>query len=135
MTERSNKRYQNPEKSAVPAVELARDMLCELSGPRGWNDTRESWLARGARRAGLTLRRARAIFYCEPIRLDADEYLGIERAWQAAGVAVEALQHLAREANVSLARAAGGDGIPGEGEGRRLDAPPRGGPASPTSIR
>jgi hypothetical protein len=126
MSDRPNKRTQNPEKSAVSAVEIARDMLCELSGPRGWNDTRESWLARGARRAGLSLRRARAIFYQEPIRLEADEYLGIERNWKAATQSVETISHLAREAN---GRASDRNGIgseAAEGEGRHADAPARG---------
>lgn len=95
MSERPNKSTRNPEKSAVPAIELAREMLCELAGPRGWHDTRESWLARGARRAGLTLRRARAIFYQEPLRLTADEYLGIQRAYTAAHEAVAQMVHLA----------------------------------------
>jgi hypothetical protein len=108
MSERPNKPSESKEKSAVPAIELARDMLCELSGPRGWHDTRESWLARGARRAGLTLRRARAVFYQEPIRLTADELLGIMRAHEGAHASVAAISDLAREADV---RAGGTDGV------------------------
>jgi nucleotide-binding universal stress UspA family protein len=87
------------EKSAVTAVVRARDMLCDLSGPRGWNDTRESWLARGARKAGLSARRARALFYAEPIRLSADEYLAIEKAYQNARDSLETLSALARDAD------------------------------------
>lgn len=135
MSEKPNKPSESKEKPAVSAVEIARDMLCELSGPRGWNDTRESWLARGARRAGLTLRRARAIFYQEPIRLEADEYLGIERAYAAASRAVAAVSHLARESNV---RAGSADGTGIEGavrEGQRADAPARRGPAAPPTAR
>lgn len=53
VSEFQHKRSEFKEKPAVTAIVRARDMLCDLSGPRGWNDTRESWLARGARRAGL----------------------------------------------------------------------------------
>lgn len=106
MSERPNKSSEFQEKSAVSAVFKARNMLCELSGARGWNDTRESWLARGARKAGLSLRRARAIFYQEPIRLDADEYLQIEHAYSSACSALEALSILASDADVRANRAA-----------------------------
>ena len=105
MSEVPNKRSEFQEKSAVSETVRARDMLCDLSGPRGWNDTRESWLARGARRAGLSLRRARAIFYQEPIRLDADEYLAIERAHQTAHAAVASLQSLAGHAALRAGQA------------------------------
>jgi hypothetical protein len=135
MSDRPNKRTQNPEKSAVSAVEIARDMLCELSGPRGWNDTRESWLARGARRAGLSLRRARAIFYQEPIRLEADEYLGIERNWKAATQSVETISHLAREANGRASDRNGSGSEAAEGEGRHAVAPARRRPATPPAAR
>lgn len=135
MSDRPNKSTRNPEKSAVSAVEIARDMLCELSGPRGWNDTRESWLARGARRAGLTLRRARAIFYQEPIRLEADEYLAIKRAHQSAYAAVEEVQHLVRDADLRIGRSPGAPGRAEAEEGRRVDETPRGGPATPSAAR
>lgn len=135
MPEFQHKPSESKEKPTVSAIELARGMICELAGPRGWHDTREAWLARGARKAGITLRRARALFYQEPIKLGADEYLTIERNWQAATRAVEALQHLARQANVSLGRAAAGEGGEGEGEGRRLDAAPRGGSATTPAAR
>src|SRR5688572_24020036 len=121
MSERPNKPSESKEKSAVPAIEIARDMLCELSGPRGWHDTRESWLARGARRAGLTLRRARAIFYQEPLRLTADEYLGIERAWQSASQAVASLSHMAGHASLQTGAAAGGGSPVADAPGRRPD--------------
>lgn len=118
MSEVPNKRSEFQEKSAVSATVRARDMLCDLSGPRGWNDTRESWLARGARRAGLSLRRARAIFYLEPIRLDADEYLAIERAYQTAHVAVAALQSLASDADLRAGEADAASRGGSDGEGR-----------------
>lgn len=58
-----------PEKSSgQPEISLAtamRDSLVRLSGPRKWSDTRESWLARGARRAGITVRQAKTLFYME----------------------------------------------------------------------
>ena len=135
MVEYQNKPSEFKEKPAVTAVVRARDMLCELSGPRGWNDTRESWLARGARRAGLTLRRARAVFYQEPIRLTADELLGIMRAHESAHASVAAISNLAREADV---RAAGADGAgisSAVREGQRPDASARGGSATTPPAR
>lgn len=105
----------------MSAATRARDMLCDLSGPRGWNDTRESWLARGARKAGLSIRRARAIFYQEPIRLDADEYLAIERAHQTAYAAVAALQSLASDAAIRARQADAGAGGGTDGDGGPAD--------------
>lgn len=93
---------ENPEKSAVPAVTRAHDMLIGLCGQRGWNDTRESWLARGARKARLSLRRARSIFYQEPIRLTADEYVAIQEAYEAAYASLAAVSDLARDANLRV---------------------------------
>ena len=46
------------------AIELKAG-LAELAGPLQPSDTRESWLARGARRAGVSHRTARAIYYGE----------------------------------------------------------------------
>lgn len=42
-----------------------RDVIAAVAGPREWNDTRESWLGRAARRAGITYRQAKALFYGE----------------------------------------------------------------------
>jgi hypothetical protein len=105
MSEVSKKSYAIQEKPAVNAATKARSMLIDLSGPRGWNDTRESWLEKGARRASLTLRRARAIFYNEKLKLSADEYLNIEAAYNAAQVALGQAELLARNA-AALAGAA-----------------------------
>jgi hypothetical protein len=94
------------ESAVISATVRANEMLIEVCGPRGWNDTRESWLARGARRIGMSPRRARALFYQEPIRLSADEYLGIERAWQSASQAMEASAEMARSSAVLASSAA-----------------------------
>lgn len=119
--------------SAYPANVRARDMLLGVCGPRDWNDTRESWLARDARRVGLTVRRARAIFYQEPIRLSADEYLAIEVAHEAAHASVAALSTLASHADLRAreahALALGGT----DREGRQADRQER--PASDAAFR
>lgn len=88
----------------------ARGWLCMLAGPADWNLTREAWLARGARKAGITYRRARALFYNEKIRLTANEYLGIEREYAAAVEAMASLSRLAGEADVSAHRRDGREG-------------------------
>jgi hypothetical protein len=113
--EMPNKPTENPKESAVMSATVrANEMLRVVCGPRGWNDTRESWLARGARAVGLSPRRARALFYQEPIRLSADEYIAIERAWEGATQAMAASDDLARNA------AALADSAAQRGERQRL---------------
>lgn len=96
MSIRPKKSYRFEEMSSATTV--AREMLCCLCGDRGWHDTRESWLAKGARAAGLTIRRARGIFYNEPIKLSADEYLAIQAAYDRASEALASLSQMARDA-------------------------------------
>lgn len=42
-----------------------RDVIATVAGPRTWNDTRESWLARAARRANISYRSAKSLWYGE----------------------------------------------------------------------
>src|SRR5436190_20419068 len=42
-----------------------RDLVAAVAGPRSWSDTRQSWLARAARRAGISYRQTKALFYEE----------------------------------------------------------------------
>lgn len=42
-----------------------RELIAAVAGPRQWSDTRESWLHRAARRAGISFRQAKALFYGE----------------------------------------------------------------------
>ncbi len=44
--------------------DLHEAMTC-LAGPRLWSDTRESWIGRAARRAGISYRTAKALLYRE----------------------------------------------------------------------
>lgn len=122
MIERLEKPPRSAEKSPVSAESRARAMLCDLAGQRGWHDTRESWLARGARKAGITLRRAKALFYEEPLRLSANEYLGIEHAHKTAHAALAALSVLASAADL---RARASDGARGGEAGRDRGSPDR----------
>lgn len=70
------------EKASKMITAEARSMLCAIAGPRGWNDTREAWLARAARRLGFGHRRTKAIFYGEArvIRAEEWEHLNQEAA-------------------------------------------------------
>lgn len=122
MSERTEKRSESKEKSAVTAVVKAHVMLIGLCGPRGWNDTRESWLTRGAKRARLSLRRAKAIFYQEPIKLTADEYIAIQEAYDAATSSVAALSGLASDAEIRAGQIARAEGAGGEGQRGSIDA-------------
>ena len=42
-----------------------RELIVAVAGQRQWSDTRESWLARAARKAGVSYRQAKAIYYNE----------------------------------------------------------------------
>jgi hypothetical protein len=42
-----------------------RELVAAVAGPREFSDTRESWLNRAARRAGISFRAAKAVFYAE----------------------------------------------------------------------
>lgn len=48
-----------------PSEGSMRDVVAAVAGPRGWGETRESWLARAARAADVTYRQAKALFYGE----------------------------------------------------------------------
>lgn len=40
-----------------------QELVAAVAGPRQWGDTRQSWLARAARRAGISYRQAKSLFY------------------------------------------------------------------------
>lgn len=42
-----------------------RELVSAVGGPRGWNETREAWLSRVARTAGVSFSQARRLFYRE----------------------------------------------------------------------
>lgn len=46
------------------AVEMRR-AIAAIAGPRGFGETRERWLERAARRAQISYRQARSLFYLE----------------------------------------------------------------------
>lgn len=96
------------------AISIARQRVEFLAQPTGWHDTKESRCRRVARMVGTTARRIRALLGGEKLRLRADEYLAIERAWESAHVAVAKIQHLAGDADLRLR---GGFGT----TGNRLD--------------
>jgi hypothetical protein len=115
------------------ALTIARHRVEALAAPIGWHDTKESRRARAARAIGTTVRRVRAILAGEKLRLSADEYFAIERAWERAHVAVASISRMARHADVSLGRANGRNGKAGDGEGRRPVSPARRGSAKETA--
>jgi hypothetical protein len=42
-----------------------RDLVAAVAGPRTWTDNRKSWLSRAARRAGISYRSVKAVWYGE----------------------------------------------------------------------
>lgn len=63
----------------MTAADDLRDMLIRLGGPLQHTDTKESWLRRVARLAGMSERQARQYYYREAKRVDADTYLRIQQ--------------------------------------------------------
>jgi hypothetical protein len=57
-------------------------LVAAVAGPREWGDTRQSWIARAARRANVSYRQARAIFYGE---INDPEHKAVRRMREAAG--------------------------------------------------
>lgn len=56
MSEKTEKR------SGAPTM---RDVIAAVAGPRGWSDNRKSWLDRAARRAEISFRACKALYYGE----------------------------------------------------------------------
>lgn len=70
--------------AAYSAIEKVRPMLAAIGGPRSWDDTKDHWRNKLARKVGINARRIRAILSgTEEVRLTADEYLSIEAQFQA----------------------------------------------------
>lgn len=73
-----SKRLENPDVSAEISSALADEMkaiVADAAGPRAWTDTIESMLWRAHKALGLPQRRVKAMWYREPYRLSAAEYL------------------------------------------------------------
>jgi len=58
-------------------------MLVAIGGPRSWDDTKDHWRNRLARKVDMNARRVRAILSNEPMKLSADEYFRIEARFRA----------------------------------------------------
>ena len=86
-----------------------RDLIALAAGERGWNDTRESWLGRGARRLGIAYSRAYNIFYGRSKRIEAAEYLGILFAAQKIGAINARNKEIAAEVSRTLAQLDGSE--------------------------
>lgn len=70
--------------AAYSAIDRVRPMLAAIGGPRAWDDTKDHWRNKLARKVGISARRVRAILSgTEEVRLTADEYLSIEAQFQA----------------------------------------------------
>lgn len=56
------------------------DAIVRLAGERGWHETREAWLAKAARKAGISFRRAKTFFYREPGAFRAEDVEAVRAA-------------------------------------------------------
>lgn len=82
VSERSEFPSESYEKPVSPeaVAEHARRLLIAAGGSPSFEENRKSWLARAARRCGLSFARARAIFYREARRIDAHELVRVALA-------------------------------------------------------
>lgn len=67
-------------KQMTAIADEMKQSIEQLCGPRDFHDTRESWLARGARRAGISYRAAKAFFYREKINPRATDVEAVRSA-------------------------------------------------------
>ena len=102
----------------------ARSMLCTVAGPRGWNDTRQSWLARAARRLGWSYPRTFNVFYGRARVIRAEEWLRLEaelsalrQSAQTRQGAINELEILARSHVSETGGNAGPVGVAGDASG------------------
>lgn len=58
----AEKRSRGPEMCIADEMRAA---IIDLAGPKDWIDTRQRWLERAARRAGISFRAAKALYYGE----------------------------------------------------------------------
>jgi hypothetical protein len=56
------------------------ESVVRLAGERGWHETREAWLARAARKAGISYRRAKTFFYRERTAFHAQDVEAVRAA-------------------------------------------------------
>ena len=61
----SEKSSRGSDGMSTTLAEEMKDGIVRLCGDRSVHDNRESWLARGARRAGISCRQAKSLFYAE----------------------------------------------------------------------
>lgn len=117
MTAKSSISAEDLAMSAASALERVRPMLVALGGPRSWDDTKDHWRNKLARKVGINARRVRAILsQNEDVRLSADEYLSIEARFLALGERLEDdLRSLSAKDGVEDAGASGAGGAPNPG--------------------
>lgn len=113
--------------SDVTADEVVREMrgsLIEVAGSRAPGETIERWLERAARRLGITYARASNYWHCRVRRVDAAEYLTIQRRAQAH--ALQRIKNLRAELALLEAHATAQEtSAPVEAASDRLLAGPR----------
>ena len=61
----SEKSSTKAETEMAALADEMHDAIVSLAGERGWSETREAWIARAARRAGISVRAAKSFFYKE----------------------------------------------------------------------
>lgn len=66
----------------VSSAAIMKEAVIFAAGPRDWNDTRESWLARAARKLGVSHRRAKSLFYGTARTITGDEILAAAKLMQ-----------------------------------------------------
>ncbi len=84
MSKQLSDSYKTVSKSDKPmsSAAIMKEAVVYAAGPRDWNDTRESWLARAARKLGVSHRRAKSLFYGTARTITGDEILAAAKLMQ-----------------------------------------------------
>ena len=114
MKESVRMKLQKPCKEQRVITADARSMLCAVAGQRDWSDTRQSWLAKAARRLGWPYSRTSNIFYGRARLIRAEEWITLNEQFAALTKSARERQELLDDLSILS-----GAGAPVAGENTR----------------
>ena len=93
-------KLQKPCKGSEMITADARSMLCAVAGNRDWSDTRQSWLAKAARRLGWPYSRTSNIFYGRARLIRAEEWIALNEQFSALTKSAQQRQELLNDLSI-----------------------------------
>ena len=110
----------------------ARELLIGIAGRRDWSDTRQSWLAKAARRLGWPYSRTSNIFYGRARLIRAEEWIALNEQFSALTKSAQQRQELLNDLSILAGAGAPETGDPSRSLGMASGA---GGEAGPWGKR